>query len=284
MLYFQEVGPAEAEFEADPRHFLRTMLYSAPAARAWPVAPRLAADAPRRGHPLHRHPGRGPRHAAGLDHRGRRRCLRRRLRADRASSGRSASTGTWTPTGSAARTSRHRSTPCPPASSPVRVDPVNAMMPGAIERMAAALPDFRGATIVEGGRPLGAAGEAGRDQRRPAAVPLRAWGDLLHRRPGPGDRPARRGRAELLLRPGLGPALGPGRGRRGGHPVHGRPRLRAALPRSAGRWRHRARRARSRARRRRRTRGPPGGRGRRHRPVASFTGSMCIDHVGPRRR
>jgi len=29
MLYFQEVGPAEAEFESDPRHFLRTMLYSA---------------------------------------------------------------------------------------------------------------------------------------------------------------------------------------------------------------------------------------------------------------
>jgi pimeloyl-ACP methyl ester carboxylesterase len=29
MLYFQEVGPAEAEFEADPRLFLRTMLYSA---------------------------------------------------------------------------------------------------------------------------------------------------------------------------------------------------------------------------------------------------------------
>ena len=29
ILYFQPVGPAEAEFEADPRHFLRTMLYSA---------------------------------------------------------------------------------------------------------------------------------------------------------------------------------------------------------------------------------------------------------------
>src|ERR1700722_2477341 len=29
MLYFQQVGQAEAEFEADPRLFLRTMLYSA---------------------------------------------------------------------------------------------------------------------------------------------------------------------------------------------------------------------------------------------------------------
>src|SRR5580704_3558014 len=29
MLYFQPVGPAEAELESNPRHFLRTMLYSA---------------------------------------------------------------------------------------------------------------------------------------------------------------------------------------------------------------------------------------------------------------
>jgi len=29
MLYFQPVGPAEAELEADPRHFIRTMLYAA---------------------------------------------------------------------------------------------------------------------------------------------------------------------------------------------------------------------------------------------------------------
>src|ERR1700735_4519765 len=29
MLYFQEVGPPEAEFDADPRRFVRTMLYSA---------------------------------------------------------------------------------------------------------------------------------------------------------------------------------------------------------------------------------------------------------------
>ena len=30
------------------------------------------------------------------------------------------------------------------------LDPVNVMMPGAIEAMAEALPDFRGATVVEG--------------------------------------------------------------------------------------------------------------------------------------
>ena len=29
MLYFQDVGPAEAEFDADPRRYVRTMLYSA---------------------------------------------------------------------------------------------------------------------------------------------------------------------------------------------------------------------------------------------------------------
>ena len=30
------------------------------------------------------------------------------------------------------------------------LDPVNTMMPGAAEEMAAVLPDFRGATVVEG--------------------------------------------------------------------------------------------------------------------------------------
>ena len=58
--------------------------------------------------------------APGLDHRGGRRRLRRGASGRAGSSGRSASTATWTPTGSAARTSRRRSTPCRPASSPVR--------------------------------------------------------------------------------------------------------------------------------------------------------------------
>jgi pimeloyl-ACP methyl ester carboxylesterase len=48
MLYFQEVGPAEAEFEADPRHFLRTMLYSA-GGEGMANANALVVDAPREG-------------------------------------------------------------------------------------------------------------------------------------------------------------------------------------------------------------------------------------------
>jgi pimeloyl-ACP methyl ester carboxylesterase len=48
MLYFQEVGPAEAEFEADPRHFLRTMLYAA-GGEGMATVNGLGADAPREG-------------------------------------------------------------------------------------------------------------------------------------------------------------------------------------------------------------------------------------------
>jgi pimeloyl-ACP methyl ester carboxylesterase len=48
MLYFQDVGPAEAEFEADPRRWVRTMLYSAGAEGMANPNPRLT-DAPREG-------------------------------------------------------------------------------------------------------------------------------------------------------------------------------------------------------------------------------------------
>jgi hypothetical protein len=68
MLYFQPVGPAEAEFEADPRHFLRTMLYSAGGEGM--ANGNACSSTRRRGHPLHRHPDAGPGAAAGLDHRG----------------------------------------------------------------------------------------------------------------------------------------------------------------------------------------------------------------------
>ena len=47
MLYFQPVGPAEAEFEADPRHFLRTMLYAASGEGMAGAA--LLPDVPREG-------------------------------------------------------------------------------------------------------------------------------------------------------------------------------------------------------------------------------------------
>ena len=48
MLYFQQVGPAEAEFEADPRRWVRTMLYSASAEGMADPNPALV-DAPRAG-------------------------------------------------------------------------------------------------------------------------------------------------------------------------------------------------------------------------------------------
>lgn len=48
MLYFQAVGPAEAEFEADPRFFLRTILYSAGREGMENPHP-LVTDAPRQG-------------------------------------------------------------------------------------------------------------------------------------------------------------------------------------------------------------------------------------------
>ncbi len=114
MLYFQPVGPAEAEFEADPRRFLRTMLYSAGAEGMANAGP-LVSDAPREGTRfqdiLTPAPDVLPAWITEADVDVYAPPSRRA-----ASSGPSASTGTWTPTGSAPRTSRPPSTPCPPAS------------------------------------------------------------------------------------------------------------------------------------------------------------------------
>ena len=51
------------------------------------------------------------------------------------------------------------------------LDPVNIMMPGAVEAMAELLPDFRGATVVDGRRALGATGAPCGDERGAAVVP-----------------------------------------------------------------------------------------------------------------
>ncbi|HEY6474766.1 MAG TPA: alpha/beta hydrolase [Acidimicrobiales bacterium] len=45
MLYFQDVGPAEAEFDESPRHYVRTMLYSA-GGEGMAQGPALRGDAP----------------------------------------------------------------------------------------------------------------------------------------------------------------------------------------------------------------------------------------------
>jgi pimeloyl-ACP methyl ester carboxylesterase len=48
MLYFQQVGPPEAEFDADPRRYVRTMLYSA-GGEGMAQGPALLGDAPAEG-------------------------------------------------------------------------------------------------------------------------------------------------------------------------------------------------------------------------------------------
>ena len=119
MLYFQPVGPAEAEFEADPRRFLRTMLYSAGGEGMANPNP-LVADAPREGTRFQDILSPAPDELpawiteADVD------VYTAAFEAERLLRARSASTATWTPTGSAPRTSRRPSTPCRRASSPAR--------------------------------------------------------------------------------------------------------------------------------------------------------------------
>ena len=48
MLYFQDVGPAEAEFDSDPRRFVRSLLYSA-SGRGWPTGGRRCPMLPATG-------------------------------------------------------------------------------------------------------------------------------------------------------------------------------------------------------------------------------------------
>jgi epoxide hydrolase A/B len=147
MLYFQPVGPAEAEFEADPRHFLRSMLYSA-GAEGMANANPLAGDAPREGTRFTDILAEAPEtlpgwiteadvdvYAAAFDR-----------------------TGFFGPVSfyrnMDANWQRSKDIPASVYTMPTgfltgSVDPVNVMMPGGIDTMKAELPDFRGATIVD---------------------------------------------------------------------------------------------------------------------------------------
>jgi pimeloyl-ACP methyl ester carboxylesterase len=147
ILYFQPVGVAEAEFEADPRHFLRTMLYSASGEGMASGRPALA-DAPAEGTrfldilspaPAQLPPWLTERdvdvYAAAFEQSGFFGPVSFYRNMD----------ANW-----------ERSHAIPPSvyAMPVgfltgSLDPVNAMMPGAAEAMAEAMPDFRGATLVE---------------------------------------------------------------------------------------------------------------------------------------
>ena len=148
MLYFQPVGPAEAEFEADPRHFLRTMLYSA-GGEGMANANALVVDAPAEGTRfmdiLSEAPDVLPAWLTEAD-------VDVYADAFRQS-------GFFGPVSfyrnMDANWARSNGIPASVYAFPTgfvtgSLDPVNFMMPGAVEEMATLMPDFRGATIVDG--------------------------------------------------------------------------------------------------------------------------------------
>ncbi len=148
MLYFQEVGPAEAEFEEDPRRFLRSMLYSAGGEGMANPNP-LVADAPREGTRFQDILTPGPAvlpdwiteadvdvYAAAFERSGFFGPISFYRNMD----------ANW---------ERSKDIPASVYTMPTgfltgSLDPVLLMMPGAAEAMAEALPDFRGAVTVEG--------------------------------------------------------------------------------------------------------------------------------------
>jgi pimeloyl-ACP methyl ester carboxylesterase len=148
ILYFQPVGVAEAEFEADPRYFLRTMLYSASGDGMATGAPALA-DRPAEGTRfldiLSPAPAQLPPWLTERDV---------DVYADAFTK-----SGFFGPVSFYRNMDANweRSHEIPPSvyTMPVgfltgSLDPVNAMMPGAAEAMAGVVPDFRGVTSVEG--------------------------------------------------------------------------------------------------------------------------------------
>jgi pimeloyl-ACP methyl ester carboxylesterase len=148
MLYFQPVGPAEAEFEADPRHFLRTMLYAA-GGEGMSRANALAVDAPAEGTKFLDILGEAPE------------TLPAWLTEDDVDVYADAfkKSGFFGPVSFYRNMDANwvRSKDIAPSvyAFPTgfltgSLDPVNVMIPGGVEAMAELLPDFRGATTVEG--------------------------------------------------------------------------------------------------------------------------------------
>jgi pimeloyl-ACP methyl ester carboxylesterase len=148
MLYFQEVGPPEAEFDADPRRYVRNMLYSA-SGEGIANGVALLADAPAAGTKfldiLTPAPEKLPAWITEDD-------------VDVYTEGLTRN-GLFGPVSFYrnidANWERSKDIPASVYTMPTgfitgSLDPVNVMMPGAVEAMAEALPDFRGATVVEG--------------------------------------------------------------------------------------------------------------------------------------
>jgi pimeloyl-ACP methyl ester carboxylesterase len=147
ILYFQEVGRPESELEADPRTFLRTMLYSA-GGEGMATSPGLP-DVPRQGTGfldiLAPAPDQLPAWISEADV---------DVYADAFLTG-----GFFGPLSfyrnMDANWARSKDVPSSDLAMPIgfltgSLDPVNAMLPGAAEAMEAAFPDFRGATTVDG--------------------------------------------------------------------------------------------------------------------------------------
>ena len=148
MLYFQDVGPAEAEFDADPRHYVRTMLYSA-GGEGMAKGPALLGDKPAAGTRfldiLQPAPDVLPAWLTEED-------------VDVYAKGLSRS-GLFGPLSFYrnldANWRRSKDLPASLYTMPTGFltgsrDPVVIMQPGSIERMTDELPNFRGGTVVEG--------------------------------------------------------------------------------------------------------------------------------------
>jgi pimeloyl-ACP methyl ester carboxylesterase len=148
MLYFQPVGPAEAEFEADPRLFLRTMLYAA-GGEAIAAQNQIMVDAPREGTRFMDVLPAAPEVLPGW------------LTEEDVDVYAAAfkESGFFGPVSfyrnMDANWARAKDIPASVYTMPTgfltgSLDPVAMMMPGAGEAMATELPDFRGGTTVEG--------------------------------------------------------------------------------------------------------------------------------------
>jgi pimeloyl-ACP methyl ester carboxylesterase len=148
IMYFQPVGPAEAELEADPRHFLRTIMYAA-GGEAMANGNALLVDFPSEGtrftDTLTPAPAQLPPWLTEHDV---------DVYADAFEKG-----GFFGPVSyyrnMDANWERSRDIPPSAYTMPVgfltgSLDAVASMMPGAIQAMAGTLPDFRGGTSVAG--------------------------------------------------------------------------------------------------------------------------------------
>jgi pimeloyl-ACP methyl ester carboxylesterase len=152
ILYFQQVGPPEAELEADVARTMAQVLFGASGAgMSMRAAPRSAADGGDRVPHVHAAATRAAVHRSrgAVAHGRRARALRERVHALRV-----LRPGQLLPQ-LRRELRRHRRARRGDVTMPSwfiggELDPVNMMDPTGVERMAASLPDFRGHVIIPG--------------------------------------------------------------------------------------------------------------------------------------